>query len=119
MISFEEGSCPDCHRPRNIGGVHNPGCALFPVRLCLLCQSQHRSGDDCHRDRDGAYCSLDAAIARMVERSPGWTRERCEQEVSLRSAAMARVRTVVDWLRADPIHVEALKLALRCAPRPW
>ena len=113
-LRFQEGDCPDCHRPPNAGGIHNHGCRLSSYRHCLLCYENHSGGDDCHTVRDGSYCSHARALRLEIERCPGLSREECERRVNERVRAMAQDIEIVNWLRDNPNAVEMVLAAARC-----
>ena len=108
-------ACPDCYRPRNAGGVHNAGCRVNARRFCEVCYTAHDSGDGVHRRRDGAYCSEDAARSALAMEWPGASAERCAEEARKRVEEAKQDREVVEWVRASPLHREALRAALRGA----
>ena len=114
-ISFSPDACPDCFRPPNAGGVHNHGCQLSKRRHCPICWSTHDAGDDCHRDLRGAWCSYDAALAKIVEESPGWTIDTCRELLEHRKHLLREAYAVVALAR-DPTGratIRAAALALQ------
>lgn len=108
-------ACPDCYRPRNAAGVHNAGCRVNKRRFCEVCYAIHNGGDDVHRDGSGAYCSEEALRARLEAEWPGRSADYCATEARKRVDEAKRDREVVEWVRADPVHREALRAALRGA----
>lgn len=108
----DPSACPDCYRPRNTAGVHNAGCRVSGRRFCEVCYAIHDSGDDVHRDLKGTYCSEDSLRARLEAEWPGRSPDYCAAEARKRVAEAKRDREVVEWVRADPVHREALRAAL-------
>ncbi len=108
VISFGDGTCPDCYRPHNAGGVHNPGCRIHMRRWCPLCESTHDAGDDCHSDIYGFRCSTDFAIRRGCERNPGWDRDRVVGLVEARVRLVCEARDAVQRMQSDPVFVRAV-----------
>lgn len=113
ILNFGPDTCSDCHRPPNVGGIHNSGCQLSLRRLCVLCDSMHDNGEDVHRDAMGVYCSYEQAIAAKIRSCPGWTKDRCVAYVDRRRLELKRDMEVYEWIRAVPINTEILMAALR------
>lgn len=113
VLSFAADACHSCFRPPNAGGVHNHGCLTDKHRYCPLCGSAHNFGDDVHRRRDSAFCSVDAAIERTVAECPGWSRHRCIEHVGALEFDLKTETDVVTWVRSNPTHIEVVKAAAR------